>query len=143
MALQAGTRIGRFEIRAKIGQGGMGEVYRAYDPKISREVAIKILPVDFTADKERLARFEREARAAGALNHPNIITIHEVGEAESRPYIATEFVDGMTLRRHLRQPPGVVESIEIALQIASALSAAHGAGIIHRDLKPENVMLRP
>ena len=143
MSLQPGTKLGHYEIRAQIGAGGMGEVYRAYDPKINRDVAIKILPADFAADKDYLARFEREARAAGALNHPNIITIHEIGEADGRPFIASEFVDGITLRRRLRQPLTATESIEIALQIASALSAAHGAGIIHRDLKPENIMLRP
>jgi len=121
----------------------MGEVYRAYDPGISRDVAIKILPADFAVDNARLARFEREARAAGALNHPNIITIHEIGAAEGQPYIAAEFVEGQTLRRRLRQSLPVMEAIEIAEQVANALSAAHGAGIIHRDLKPENIMLRP
>src|SRR5262252_1939482 len=92
VTLTTGTRLGRYEIRSKVGEGGMGEVYRAYDPGISRDVAIKILPADFAVDNARLARFEREARAAGALNHPNIITIHEIGEAEGQPYIAAEFV---------------------------------------------------
>src|SRR5438045_5315485 len=142
MSLEAGAKLGRYEIRSKIGKGGMGEVYRAYDPKLRRDVAIKILPSDFAADRDRLARFEREAHAAGALNHPNIITIHEISEVDGRPYIATEFVEGLTLRRRLRQSLTLTETIDIALQMASALSAAHGAGIIHRDLKPENVMLR-
>jgi serine/threonine protein kinase/lipoprotein NlpI len=143
MSLSRGTKLGRYEIRSQLGAGGMGEVYRAYDLKINREVAIKVLPAAFSADKSRLARFEQEAQAAGALNHPNIITIHEIGEAEGRPYIATEFVQGQTLRRRMQQPLTVMEALEAAVQMASALSAAHGAGIIHRDLKPENVMLRP
>jgi serine/threonine-protein kinase len=141
--LHSGTRIGRYEILSQIGKGGMGEVYRAYDPKISREVAIKVLPAACSADKVRLARFKQEARAAGALNHPNIITIHEIAEADGRPYIAAEFVAGQTLRQRMAQPLTVLEAVETALQMASALGAAHGAGIIHRDLKPENVMLRP
>jgi serine/threonine-protein kinase len=143
VTIPSGTTLGRYEIRSKIGAGGMGEVYRAYDPKNKREVAIKILSADFSADKNRLARFEQEARAAGALNHPNIITIHEIGEAEGRPYIATELVEGQTLRRRLRQPLSVLEAVDTAVQMASALGAAHGAGVIHRDLKPENVMVRP
>src|SRR2546423_1032789 len=102
--LDHGTRVGRYEIRSQIGRGGMGEVYRAYDPKISRDVAIKVLPAAFSADRGRLARFEQEARAAGALNHPNIITIHEIGEADGRPYIATEFVEGQTLRQRMGEP---------------------------------------
>ena len=141
MSIEAGTKLGNYEIRTRIGAGGMGEVYRAYDRKISRDVAIKVLPANVINDKD-LARFEREARAAGALNHPNIITIHEIGEADGKPYIATEFVDGQTLRRRMRQPLTVSETLDIASQIASALSAAHAAGVIHRDLKPENVMLR-
>ena len=139
--MEAGTKLGNYEIRTQIGAGGMGEVYRAYDRKISRDVAIKVLPANLISDKD-LARFEREARAAGALNHPNIITIHEIGEADGKPYIATEFVDGQTLRRRMRQPLTIAETLDIASQIASALSAAHAAGVIHRDLKPENVMLR-
>ena len=141
MSFEAGTKLGNYEIRTQIGAGGMGEVYRAYDRKISRDVAIKVLPANLINDKD-LARFEREARATGALNHPNIITIHEIGEADGKPYIATEFVDGQTLRHRMRQPLTVSETLDIASQIASALSAAHAAGVIHRDLKPENVMLR-
>lgn len=143
MTLAAGTNLARYRIRSQLGVGGMGEVYRAFDPKIGRDVAIKVLPPDLVADKDRLARFEREARAAGALNHPNIITIHEIGEADGKPYIATELVEGQTLRHRLRRPLTVMEALDIASQIASALSAAHAGGIIHRDLKPENVMLRP
>lgn len=141
MSIETGTKLGNYEIRTRIGAGGMGEVYRAYDRKISRDVAIKVLPANVISDKD-LARFEREARAAGVLNHPNIITIHEIGEADGKPYIATEFVDGQTLRRRMRQPLTISEALDIASQIASALSAAHAAGVIHRDLKPENVMLR-
>ena len=112
MSLSRGTKLGRYEIRSQLGSGGMGEVYRAYDPKINREVAIKVLTAAFSADKGRLARFEQEAQAAGALNHPNIITIHEIGEAEGRPYIATEFVQGQTLRRRMRQPLTVLQASE-------------------------------
>lgn len=143
MSIEAGTKLGNYEIRAQIGIGGMGEVYRAFDRKISREVAIKVLPADLIDHKDRLARFEREARATGALNHPNIITIHEIGEADGKPYIATEFVEGETLRRRMREPFTVLEALDIASQMGSALSAAHVAGVIHRDLKPENIMLRP
>ena len=143
VSIEAGTKLGNYTIRTQIGVGGMGEVYRAYDPKISRDVAIKVLPPELINDKDRLARFEREARATGALNHPNIITIHEIGEADGKPYIATEFVEGQTLRRRIRHPVTVFEALEIVLQMASALSATHAAGVIHRDLKPENVMLRP
>lgn len=143
MTIEAGTKLGNYEIRTQIGAGGMGEVYRAFDPKISRDVAIKVLPADLFNQKDRLARFEREARATGALNHPNIITIHEIGEANGKQYIATEFVDGQTLRRRMRHPLTIFEALDIALQMASALSAAHAAGVIHRDLKPENIMLRP
>jgi serine/threonine protein kinase/tetratricopeptide (TPR) repeat protein len=138
-----GTKLGRYEIRAQVGIGGMGEVYRAYDPKISRDVAIKVLPANLIDHKDRLARFEREARATGALNHPNIITIHEIGEVDGKPYIATEFVDGQTLRRRMRQSFTILEALDIASQMGRALSAAHAAGVIHRDLKPENIMLRP
>ena len=143
MSIEAGTKLGNYEIRAQIGIGGMGEVYRAFDRKISREVAIKVLPAAVIDHRDRLARFEREARATGALNHPNIITIHEIGEADGKPYIATEFVEGETLRHRMRQPFTILEALDIASQMGSALSAAHTAGVIHRDLKPENIMLRP
>jgi len=122
----------------------MGEVYLAHDEKLNRKIALKLLPSDFASDSERLRRFEQEARAASALNHPNIITIHEIGEFEGRHFIATEFIDGQTLRQRLQASRlSVDESIDIAIQICSALSAAQQAGIIHRDIKPENIMLRP
>src|SRR2546430_7542576 len=143
MPILDGTKLGRYEIRAKIGAGGMGEVYLAQDTKLDRKVALKILPADLAANQDRMRRFVQEAKAASALNHPNIITIYEIDETESRHFIATEFIDGETLReRALKAPLKLGESLDIAAQIASALSAAHAAGIVHRDLKPENVMLR-
>ncbi|MEK7831682.1 MAG: protein kinase, partial [Acidobacteriota bacterium] len=148
MPIAEGTRLDRYQILSTIGAGGMGEVYLAQDTRLGRKVAIKLLPSQFAQDKERLRRFEQEAFAASALNHPNIITIYEVGHAESEAgnclFIVTEFIEGETLRR--KMAGGKVstgETLEIASQIASALSAAHNAGIIHRDLKPENLMIRP
>lgn len=143
MPLVSGTRLGAYEVLSQIGAGGMGEVYLAHDARLKRKLALKLLPAEFTSDQVRVRRFEQEARAASALNHPNIITIHEIGEAEGRHFIATEFVEGQTLRRRMRRPLSILEAVEAAVQIASALNAAHGAGIIHRDIKPENVMLRP
>src|SRR5213080_2469360 len=143
MSLSTGTRLGRYEIRAQIGEGGMGEVYLAQDTKLDRKVALKILPAEVAAHLDRMKRFVQEAKAASALNHPNIITIYEIDETESGHFIATEFIDGETLReRALKAPLKLAESLDIATQIASALTAAHAAGIVHRDLKPENVMLR-
>jgi serine/threonine protein kinase/Tfp pilus assembly protein PilF len=143
MTITIGNRLGRYEICAKIGEGGMGEVYLAQDTKLDRKVALKILPADVAAYPDRMKRFVREAKAASALNHPNIITIHEIDETDSGHFIATEFIDGETLReRELKTPLKLGESLDIAAQIASALSAAHAAGIVHRDIKPENVMLR-
>ena len=121
----------------------MGEVYLAQDSRLRRMVALKLLPAKFTEDTDRLQRFEQEACAASALNHPNIITIHEIGQEASVHFIATEFVEGETLRRHLRQPLRLSVALDIATQIAAALVAAHAAGIIHRDIKPENIMVRP
>jgi serine/threonine protein kinase len=141
--LAAGQRIGHYEILSTLGKGGMGEVYLAQDTKLSRQVALKILPGAFAQDHERLKRFEQEARAASALNHPNILTIFEIGEVDGRHYIATEFIAGETLAQRLA--PGALklgETLGIAEQITSALSAAHGAGILHRDVKPENIMIR-
>src|SRR5437588_2309127 len=141
--LTAGTRLGRYEIRSKIGAGGMGEVYLAQDTKLDRRVALKILPAEVAAHPDRMKRFVQEAKAASALNHPNIITIYEIDESESGHFIATESIDGETLREYaLKTPLILAESLDIASQIASALSAAHAAGIIHRDIKPENVMIR-
>jgi eukaryotic-like serine/threonine-protein kinase len=144
MDLATGTRLGPYEILSAIGAGGMGEVYLARDTRLDRKVAIKLLPAEFTTDEVRVRRFEREAKAASALNHPNIITIYDIGHADRLHYIATEYIEGQTLREHIEhQRINLRETLDIAIQIASALSAAHQAGIIHRDVKPDNVMLRP
>ncbi|MDQ6655502.1 MAG: protein kinase [Verrucomicrobiota bacterium] len=139
-----GNQLGSYRIEAVLGAGGMGVVYRAYDERLQRTVALKLLPFSFIADETKLQRLQGEARMASALNHPNIVTIHEVGQADSTHYIATEFIEGVTLReRLLREAIAPNEALEIALQVASALSVAHRAGIVHRDVKPENIMLRP
>jgi serine/threonine protein kinase/Tfp pilus assembly protein PilF len=136
--------ISHYRILDRLGSGGMGEVYLAEDTRLGRKVALKILPAQFTKDPERVARFRQEARAASALNHPNIITIYEVGEHEGVHFIATEFIEGRTLRHCLTSAGmNLREALEITIQIASALQAAHEAGITHRDIKPENVMIRP
>jgi serine/threonine protein kinase/Tol biopolymer transport system component len=138
-----GRRIGHHQIVALLGAGGMGEVYLAHDTRLGRKVALKLPPPLFTNDAERLRRFQREARAASALNHPNILTIYEIGQAEGRHFIATEYVDGLTLRQRMertRMPLG--EKLDVVFQVAGALAEAHAAGIIHRDVKPENIMLR-
>ncbi|MBS1790309.1 MAG: protein kinase [Acidobacteria bacterium] len=143
-SIPTGKHFGGYEILAFIGKGGMGEVYLARDPSLERKVALKLLLTDFTRDQNRVARFVREAKAVSALNHPNIITIHEIGEADGRRFLATEFIEGQTLRQRMsagRLP--VSEAVETIIQIAQALDAAHLAGIIHRDIKPENVMVRP
>ncbi len=143
MKIAAGTRLGRYEIRSKIGAGGMGEVYLALDTKLDRKVALKILPAEVATHRDRMKRFVQEAKAASALNHPNIITIHEIDVTDSGHFIATEFIDGETLRQHIRSAPLKLGGVlDIAGQIASALSAAHAASIVHRDIKPENVMVR-
>ena len=138
--------IGRYELLSLLGTGGMGEVYLALDTRLNRKVAIKLLPSEFAADAERVRRFEQEARAVSALNHPNIVTLFEIGENEGRHYIISELVDGQTLRQRMAETPGqpmrYTEAIEIAAQTASALQTAHDARIIHRDVKPENVMVR-
>lgn len=139
-----GSQIGAYKIISKLGAGGMGEVYLAEDARLRRKVALKLLPARFVADSERVRRFEREARAASALNHPNILTIYEIGQAGSVHFIATEFVEGQTLRKRLLEARmSVSEALDVITQMASALAAAHASGIIHRDIKPENVMLRP
>ena len=138
-----GTKLGRYEIRSQLGAGGMGEVYLAVDPDLNRKVALKVLPEDFAAKPHAMQRFIQEAKAASGLNHPNIITIYEIGTDRGTYFIAAEFIDGETLRNHaMRSPMSVSKAIDIGLQIASALSTAHAAGIIHRDIKPENVMVR-
>src|SRR2546430_10686395 len=121
----------------------MGDVYLAQDSRLGRKVALKLLPSHFTSDADRLRRFQQEARAASALNHPNILTIHEIGEIDGHPFIATEFIDGQTLREHTTKPLiKLEEALDVAAQVASALAAAHQAGIVHRDIKPENIMIR-
>lgn len=142
MSLSNGTKLGHYEIRSKIGAGGMGEVYLAVDTELDRTVAIKILPADLASDTQRLQRFVQEAKAASALNHPHILTIYEIGTTENSRFIATEFIDGDTLRPHIGAGMKLAEVLEIAIQACSALSAAHAAGIIHRDVKPENIMVR-
>src|SRR5271154_3714204 len=142
MPLLPGTQLGSYEIETLLGVGGMGEVYRARDARLGRTVAIKILPSAFSADSDRLQRFEREARSASALNHPNIVTIYELGQDGSSHYIAMELVEGKTLRALLAAGPlPMREAIDIAAQIAEGLTKAHEAGITHRDLKPENLMV--
>jgi serine/threonine protein kinase len=139
----AGQAIGPYKIIERLGGGGMGEVYLAHDTRLDRLVALKVLPAYFVSDETRLSRFQREARAASALNHPNILTIHEVGELEGVHFIATEFIDGLTIRELIaRDELSFTDVLEIAIQVASALAAAHAAGIVHRDIKPENIMRR-
>src|SRR5215475_5832391 len=148
--LIAGSRIGAYQLIEPLGRGGMGEVHLALDTRLGRKVALKLLPARFTTDASRVRRFAQEARSVSALNHPNIITIHEIGkvrtENESLRYIVTEYVEGETLRQRMASAPQqrieASEAIDIALQIAAALAAAHEAGIAHRDIKPENVMVR-
>src|SRR5262252_2419574 len=142
MALTSGTRLGPYEVLAPLGAGGMGEVYRARDTRLGREVAIKVLPAGLSSDPERLKRFEREARSASSLNHPNIVTIYDIGTAEQHSYIAMELIRGEALRAHLNERAMPArEILQIAAQIAEGLARAHASGIVHRDLKPENVML--
>ncbi len=144
MSLPDGTRIGRYLVRTLLGAGGMGEVYLAEDLQLRRKVALKLLPTDFAADKDRLNRFRHEALAASSLNHPNILTIYEIGSESKHHFIATEFVDGESLRRYVeRTSLGVREILNIVVQVASALAASHAAGVVHRDIKPENIMIRP
>ena len=142
MALLPGTHVGPYEIVTLLGAGGMGEVYRARDARLGRVVAIKILPAEFAADSDRLLRFEREARSASALNHPNIVTIYDLGQDGSTHYIAMELIEGKTLRELLAAGSlPIRRSIEIAAQVAEGLAKAHEAGIAHRDLKPDNLMI--
>jgi Tol biopolymer transport system component len=141
MALAAGTALGPYEIVGLIGAGGMGEVYRAKDARLQRTVAIKILPASFSTEPTRLRRFEHEARAAGSLNHPNIVAVYDVGAHDACPYIVTEFLEGQTLRDKLVSQLSVERATDYATQIATGLAAAHAQGILHRDLKPENVFV--
>ncbi|HKA35728.1 MAG TPA: serine/threonine-protein kinase, partial [Thermoanaerobaculia bacterium] len=142
MPLAAGSRLGPYEVLVPIGAGGLGEVYRARDTRLSRPVALKVLPESLSVEKKRLQRFEKEARAASALNHPNIVTIYEVGSSDGTSYIAMELVEGRTLREliHTGWLP-LRRLLPLAAQLADGLARAHEAGIVHRDLKPENVMV--
>jgi eukaryotic-like serine/threonine-protein kinase len=142
--LTADTNISHYRIVAKIGAGGMGEVYLAEDTRLRRKIALKVLPESIARDNDRLQRFEQEAFAASALNHPNILTIHEIGEIDGKHYIATEYIEGETLRHHIQlSRMKLRDALDVMVQVASALAAAHQAGIIHRDIKPENIMVRP
>ena len=142
--LLVGQTFGHYKISERIGSGGMGEVYLATDVTAGRKAALKLLPMRFTGDAERLKRFQQEARAVVALNHPNILTVYEIGEDHSTHYIASELIEGETLRQRLaRGRMEFGEAVDVAIQVASALAAAHEAGIVHRDIKPENIMLRP
>jgi tetratricopeptide (TPR) repeat protein len=141
MGLATGTKLGSYEIQSQLGAGGMGEVYRARDTQLGREVAIKVLP---NISPERMRRFEQEARAASALNHPNILTIHAVGEHDGMPFIVSELVAGETLRQRLeRGPLSLCDALNLTIQVGEALEAAHSAGLVHRDIKPANIMIRP
>jgi len=142
MSIAAGTKLGRYEIRSKIGEGGMGEVYRAHDEKLNRDVAIKVLPAALSENSDRLHRFEQEAQAAGSLNHPNILAVYDVGTHESAPYVVSEMLEGETLRGVFDDGPlSTRKAIDCATQIARGLAAAHDKGIIHRDLKPDNLFI--
>ncbi len=141
MTLLAGSRLGPYEILSPLGAGGMGEVYRAKDKRLDRDVAIKVLAASVTSDPERLRRFDQEARAAGALDHPNILAIHDVGSDDGTPYVVSELLEGSTLRQRLGTPLPATRVVEYALQIARGLSAAHDKGIVHRDLKPDNLFV--
>src|SRR2546426_6213267 len=142
MTIAAGTRLVPYEILAPLGAGGMGEVYRARDTRLGRDVAVKVLPSSFSADADRLHRFEQEACAAGALNHPNILIVHDIGTHDGSPYVVSELLEGETLRERMggtAQPQR--KAIDYALQIAHGLAAAHERGIVHRDLKPDNIFI--
>jgi eukaryotic-like serine/threonine-protein kinase len=149
-SLTAGSQIGAYQLLEPLGRGGMGEVHLALDTRLGRKVAVKLLPAAFTTDAGRVRRFAQEARAASALNHPNIITIHEIGEVRTEDgnthYIVTEYVEGETLRKRITNSPqgrlSPAEALDVTAQIATALATAHEAGIAHRDIKPENVMAR-
>ena len=140
--LPTGTRLGRYEVLTALGEGGMGEVYRAKDDRLGRDVAIKILPSSFSADPDRLRRFEQEARATGALNHSNVIVVHDTGQHDGAPYVVYELLEGTTLRALLTGTPlSASRTIRLGIDIAAGLAAAHDRGIVHRDLKPENLFV--
>src|SRR5262252_3211041 len=142
MTLAAGARLGPYEILASLGAGGMGEVYRARDPRLGRDVAIKVLPASLSQDADRLRRFEQEAKAAGVLNHPNLTAVHDIGAYDGAPYVVQELLEGETLRSALaggKLSPR--RALDYAIQIVHGLAAAHEKGIVHRDLKPENLFV--
>src|ERR1700726_2170925 len=142
MALRSGTKLGPYEIQSPLGAGGMGEVYRARDTRLGRDVAIKVLPEALAKDADRLRRFEQEARTIAALNHPNILGIHDIGTHDGAPFLVSEFLEGQTLReKFISGPLPVRRAIEYALGTAQGLAAAHEKGIVHRDLKPENIFV--
>src|SRR3989475_289778 len=142
MSNPAHNRLGPYELNSPLGAGGMGEVFRARDTRLNRDVAVKVLPKDFAADADRLRRFEQEAKTLAALNHPNILTIHDAGVHEGAPYLVSELLEGRTLREEMNGGAlPVRKATEYALQIAHGLSAANGKGVIHRDLKPENIFV--
>src|SRR6266404_3732742 len=139
----APTTISRYRVLEELGSGGMGDVYLAEDMRLGRKVALKLLAEDVTGNRERLGRFDQEAYAASALNHPNILTVYETGDEGGRHFVAAEYVDGVTLRRRLATwPMDLADVLSVAVQVADALEEAHAAGIIHRDIKPENIMIR-
>src|SRR5262245_39405254 len=142
MSLAAGSQVDRYRIVSLLGRGAMGEVYRATDSRLGRDVAVKVIPAALSADPERVRPFDQEARAAGALNHPNIVAIFDVGVHESAPYVVAELLEGDTLRGRLGHGPiPPRKAMEFAVQIADGLAAAHAKGIVHRDLKPENLFI--
>src|SRR5437773_871211 len=142
MRMAAGTRLGRYEIRSKIGAGGMGEVYLAEDTRLHRKVALKILPAEVAANQDRLRRFTQEATAAAALNHPNIAHVYEIDEVDGQHFIAMEFIDGQTLRECIDgRQTGLRKLLRYLQHVAEGLAKAHSAGIVHRDLKPDNIMI--
>ncbi|PYS32376.1 MAG: serine/threonine protein kinase, partial [Acidobacteria bacterium] len=144
MNVTIGAQLGSYEITALIGEGGMGRVFRARDAKLKRDVAIKVLPEEFSRDPERLARFQREAEALAALNHARIGAIYDLAEADGSRFLVLELVEGETLDERLRRGPlPMSEALQVARQIAEALEAAHDKGIVHRDLKPANIKITP
>lgn len=143
MSTKSRDSFAHYEKLSQIGSGGMGDVYLADDTKLGRKVAIKFLNEKFSKDEALLNRFKQEAKAASALNHPNILTVYEIGEHDGSHYISTEFIDGKTLRERMKERLTFDETLSIVVQTAEALSAAHQAGIVHRDIKPENIMIRP
>src|SRR5438876_2836191 len=142
MTQNTGTKLGRYEIRSKLGEGAMGEVYLAQDTKLERTVALKLLPAEVAANRDRMERFIREAKVAAALNHPHIAHIYEIAESEGVNFIAMEFIDGVTLRDKIhRDKAPLGKLLKYLIQVAEGLSKAHSAGIVHRDLKPDNIMI--